>query len=497
VEWTVNFSNRIHLFLLIGYSAFLAPRRSAGDSNGEATGKPVPFTLEATENVSPRFPGAPQLQSFAWAQWDGKWIFIGGRTAGYHGVGGKDADFPRAGANEKIWVVDPSAQGLARAFSFPVASLPASLGPVKNQWTSTSTLFAQDGDTLYIAGGYGQNAQGSWVTYPILSAVNLPALIEGVTKGRNTFSGSIAYTESDLVQSTGGELVKLDKGLFYLVGGHVFMGTYREFEASEEKNTTKASQTYLGEIRKLSVRRDARGQLSVALAERYRDPEFARRDLNAAVTILPDGHSLGAAAYGGVFTKDQLGFTKPIYWTSASPPKVDDSFEQKMSAYTCAKLLLFDPDANTMYSTFFGGISGWTWNYGTKRFELAPRTGDKTKPVYFDGMAWIDQITTLVRSPRETFEAVQPSNRLAAHLGTNAAFLPTPGLQKIREDANVFDLRALRGRRILVGYLYGGIRAFPREFPYLEDSPAYSSGNVPTKTSDMIIAVYLTVPPAK
>ncbi len=48
----------------------------------------VPFTIEATEDVSSRFPGFPRLQSFAWAQWDGKWIFIGGRTAGYHGVGG-------------------------------------------------------------------------------------------------------------------------------------------------------------------------------------------------------------------------------------------------------------------------------------------------------------------------------------------------------------------------------------------------------------------------
>jgi hypothetical protein len=271
------------------------------------------------------------------------------------------------------------------------------------------------------------------------------------------------------------------------------MGTYRAFETADEKNTHQASQTYLGEVRKLSVRRDAPGRLSVSLVEAYKDPEFARRDLNAALTILPDGHTLGAAAYGGVFTKDQLGFTKPIYWSSAVQPKVD-SFEQKMSGYTCAKLLLFDPDSNTMYTTFFGGISGWLWNDTTNRFDQAPRTNDKTKPAYFDGLTWIDQMTTLVRSPRETFEAVQPSNRMTAYLGTNAAFLPVAGLKKVREDAGVFDLRALRGKRMLVGYLYGGIRATPREFPYLDDSPAYGSGNVPTKTSDMIVAVYLTVP---
>src|SRR3954470_14732783 len=105
---------------------------------------PIPFTIEATEDVSARFPGVPRLQSFAWAQWDGKWIFISGRTSGYHGVGGKDADFPRNMGNDKIWVVDPSGPGPARTWSFAVTNLPASLAAVKDQWTSSSTLFLQD-----------------------------------------------------------------------------------------------------------------------------------------------------------------------------------------------------------------------------------------------------------------------------------------------------------------------------------------------------------------
>jgi hypothetical protein len=58
----------------------------------------------------------------------------------------------------------------------------------------------------------------------------------------------------------------------------------------------------------------------------------------------------------------------------------------------------------------------------------------------------------------------------------------------------VFDLRPLRGKRILAGYIYGGIRAFPREFPYLDQSPLYHAGNVPTRANDMIIAVYITLP---
>jgi hypothetical protein len=480
-------TNKVHSVIFLFCAATLGINCPGADSR-----RTVPFVLEATENVASQFPGAPALQSFAWGQWEGKWIFISGRASGYHGVGGKEVDFPRAGANDRIWVVDTSGPGPARTFSFPIADLPGSLAAVKDQWRSTSTLFVQDRETLYLAGGYGQNSRGEWVTYPVISAVNLPALVDGVMHGQDVFSKTISYTESPLVQSTGGELLKLDDGMFYLVGGHVFMGTYSEFETGDEKNTHRASQTYLSEIRKLKITRGIQG-ISVSLIESYKDAEYARRDLNSGLIILPDGHSLGAAAYGGVFTKEQLGFTKPIYWNSGNKPSVDDSFQQKMSAYTCATLLLFDSDSSTMYTTFFGGISGWTWNDLTSHFELAPRTGDKTKSVYFDGMTWIDRITTLVRAPHETFETVQP-NRMAGYLGTNAVFIPVAGLKRVREDASVFDLRDLRGKRMLVGYLYGGIRAMPRQFPYLEDSPAYSAGNVPTRTNEMIIAVYLRAP---
>jgi hypothetical protein len=453
------------------------------------------FTLEAREDESARFPGSPRLHSFAKAQWNGKWIFIAGRTGGYHGVGAAEADFPREHANTRIWVVDPSGDGPARTFNFPVAALPASLAPVKDQWTSSNLLFFQDHDILYLAGGYGQDSQGGWVTYPILSSVHLPSLVEGVMRGQDTFSRSIAFVKSALVQVAGGELLKLDDGMFYVAGGHVFSGTYREFEGASEKNTTKASQTYTGEIRKLRLKRDAHGQLAVSLVGRYRNPEFARRDLNAGFTILPDGHSLGAAVYGGVFTKDQLSFTKPIYWSANHPPQVDDTYEQKMSAYACAKLLLFDPASHTMYTTFFGGISRWIWDYQKKQAEIAPLAGDKTRPDYLDGMEWVDHITTLIHGPHGTYEAVQPAGRMAGYIGTNAEFFPSGELQRIREDADVFDLKPLRGKRILAGYLYGGIRAFPREFPYLDESPLYHPGNVPTKANDMIIAVYITVPP--
>jgi hypothetical protein len=463
-------------------------RSIAGVPNGS------PFVIEASEDVAVDFPGAPRLQSFAWAQWDGKWIFIAGRTGGYHGIGQGDVDFPRTRSNQSIWVIEPSENGPAKVHSLAVADLHDTPAIVKDQWVSSNLLHYQDHETLYLAGGYGVDSAGETVTYSVLSAVNLPALVKGVTEGKDTFSRTIAYVESPLVQSTGGELVKLDDGFFYLVGGHVFMGSYRAFEAADEKNTPKASQTYLGEIRKLRFSRPSGQKLEVSQVDRYPDPEFARRDLNVALTVGPDGKSLGAAVYGGVFTKEQLNFTHPIYFHAGARPQVDAAFEQKMSAYSCATMLMFDLASKEMYTTFFGGISRWTWNYSTNQFEKAALAGKKSNESgYLDGMPWIDHISTLVKGPTQTYEFVQ-SNRLPSYLGTNAAFLPAPGLKEVRENTGIFDLDQFRGKRVFVGYLYGGIRASPKQFPYTDEAPYYTSGNVPTKPSDVILKVYVTAP---
>ena len=61
------------------------------------------------------------------------------------------------------------------------------------------------------------------------------------------------FTSSPLVQSAGGELIKLPGNDFYLVMGHVFSGTYTAFEGQGEKNRESVSQVYLNEIRRLKI----------------------------------------------------------------------------------------------------------------------------------------------------------------------------------------------------------------------------------------------------
>src|SRR5229473_2856013 len=94
---------------LAGWAGSLGPAPASAGAP-----KALPFVVEASEDVSADFPGAPQLQSFTWAQWNGKWIFIAGRTGGYHGIGQGDVDFPRSRANQQIWVIEPPASGPAK-----------------------------------------------------------------------------------------------------------------------------------------------------------------------------------------------------------------------------------------------------------------------------------------------------------------------------------------------------------------------------------------------
>ncbi len=449
----------------------------------------VPFSVEATENVGGEFPRAPRLQSFSFAQWKGRWVFIGGRIGGYHAVGGGSAEFLQADSNREVWVVDTTVKP-AQTYHAGVAQLPASLRLVGAQWASTGQLYFQDGEQLYICGGYGQALDNSWVTFDVISRVNLPALIQGVMNGRIP-GDSIAFTRSPLVQSAGGGLVKLADGYFYLVMGHSFHGSYTAFEGRGEKNSAQASQTYLDEIRKLSFQSKPDGGISVVLVQKFRDEaEFHRRDLNIVPFLSSAGR--GLAAYGGVFTPEtQLNYSKPVYLMPGSRPSVDQTFDQKMNAYQSAVLLMYSKAAQAMYTTFFGGISRFAWDASEQAFQENPVIGSKAEAKYMDGLQWSDQISTIQKTQSGTIEIVH-SSPLPAFLGTDAIFIPIPELERASPNTDILALDSFKDKRTFVGYIVGGIRAYPYEFPYLKTSTPHASGSVPSEPSGMILKVYVT-----
>jgi hypothetical protein len=61
-------TNRFSYVLVFSYSAFLVGNCLGADARGAGAARPVPFVIEATENVDKNFPGAPRLHSFVWIE---------------------------------------------------------------------------------------------------------------------------------------------------------------------------------------------------------------------------------------------------------------------------------------------------------------------------------------------------------------------------------------------------------------------------------------------
>jgi hypothetical protein len=203
---------------------------------------------------------------------------------------------------------------------------------------------------------------------------------------------------------------------------------------------------------------------------------------------------VGIAAYGGVFTPDkQLSYSKPVYLSPTGEPVVEQAFDQKMNAYNTARLSLYDPAEQTMFTVLFGGISQFAWDADNNCYVENARTGSKTQSSYLDGMQWSDQISIIRRSREQTSEIMEPAP-LPAFVGAEGVFIPVETLPRASAGTEILDLTTLHGKRTLVGYIYGGIRAYPYRFPYNKTAQPYNSGTVPTKPNDLILKVYLQVP---
>lgn len=384
-----------------------------------------PYTIEL-EQIS--IPGSPAIHSFAFAEANGKWLFIGGRTNGLHGFTPVNA-FPKQFSNRKIYVVDPLTMETWSRDIF--ADFPFT---ITDQLRSTNMEYTQVGNKLFITGGYGYDSTANFlVTFPLLTVIDVQETIQAVVSNA-PITNFLRQITDDRMKITGGELHKMGD-YFYLVGGHTFNGTYRR---------TVNDQVYSNQIRKFKIIDDG-VNISIsdysAVTNKY---EFHRRDMNVTPGIKPDGISEYISLYGGVFKPDrELPFLNPVYIDSDSA-SVDYSFEQKMNQYTCAYLTAFNQTQGSMHTTFFGGMSLYFFNETNQTQEV-----DSLIP-------FIDDITTLTKYSNGSSEENISTVRMPAFLGANAKFILNNSLPHY--DNEVIKLNEISGRTF-AGYIYGGIRA--------------------------------------
>ncbi|AXY74204.1 hypothetical protein D3H65_09560 [Paraflavitalea soli] len=407
------------------------------------------------------------LQSFAWGQYQGKILIVGGRTNGFHRTSDKERTFPTQYDNLHLRVIDLANK---KTYSAPI---PATfLLPLR----TTNTAFCQDGNTLYIVGGYGSTCDADsascYQTFPNLSALNVSGLINAIvsyqTDGLDQY---ISTMQDERMRVTGGSLEKIGD-YFFLVFGQNYNSIYKG-------GITGA---YTEQIRQFKINNNG-GSLSISNYGAIATPlkyqglsQFHRRDLNVFPTILSDG-TLGIGALGGVFTNQAGPFPNPVAISSRNgglTAVIDTTFQQKFCLYDCARMLMYNPYARSMYTTLFGGI---TDNYFDDKGNIVPSDLNNFMPFF-------NHVSTVVRTSTGGYsEYPQYSPALPGFIGSNAAFIPIARSTTYMNSPNIIDYTSLPPYRLMqVGWLVGGITA---------TAPQSSEMN-PTYSNKVIYAVFVT-----
>jgi len=403
----------IQFLLLAGFALQLSAQSS-------------PFNIQLEPLTIPNVGG---LQAYAFGQHAGKWLIIGGRLDGLHRRQ-PFAAFDLAGHNNQLIVIDPNTQ---QKWSAPLTSLPVGM---QEQLSSTNMEFIQEGDFLYLTGGYGySNTAGDHITYKKLTAVEVPAVIAAIVNG-TPFSGYFRQITDAQFEVTGGHLSKI-QDTYYLVGGQKFEGRYNPMGPTHGPGFV---QEYTDQIRKFKINDDGNTLTVNHLPSLTDTDQLHRRDFNVAPQIMPNGQE-GATAFSGVFQKTvDLPYLNCVNIDS-SGYVVNNAFSQHYNHYHCAFVPLYSASANEMHTVFFGGIAQFYDSLGIL--------------VQDNNVPFVKTIARVTRNANGVMAEYKLPVEMPALLGAGSEFIPLKTLPAYAND--VIKLDELPADKTLVGYIYGGI----------------------------------------
>lgn len=368
------------------------------------------------------------LHSFAFAQWNGKWLIIGGRKDGLH-ARQPFASFPSAQNNTSIYVIDINTKQL---WSASVSSLPTSIA---EQLQSTNMNFYQLKDTLYIIGGFAfSSTANDHITFPNLTTLTVSNVINSIIQGTPISSYFKQITDT-VFQNTGGQLGVI-KDTFLLVGGQNFTGRYNPM------GNPTFTQTYITKIQKITINNSG-ATPSFALHSSVNDAvHLRRRDYNLLPQIFPNGEE-GYTISSGVFQQNvDLPFLYPVDITlGGHTPQT--TFNQYLSNYHSAKASLFDSLSNEMHSLFFGGMSQYYYQNG--------------QLVQDNQVPFVKTISRLTRFADGTLQEYQLPIEMPGLRGAGSEFFPNNDLE--HTPSEIFLLNEITQDTILLGHVVGGIRS--------------------------------------
>ncbi len=395
------------------------------------------FSLSAFSQAAPfniylepmNISGLGGLQAFAWGQHQGKWLIIGGRLDGLHRRQ-PFAAFDEAGHNNQLIVVDPVAH---QKWSAPLSSLPIGL---QEQLSATNMEFYQEGDYLYVVGGYGySNTSADHITYPNLSAVKVPDVIDAIING-TSFASHFRQVTDTLFAVTGGYLNKINT-TFYLTGGQKFTGLYNPMGPTHGPGFI---QEYTNASRKFTLSDNGVTLAITHLAAIQDAANLHRRDYNVVPQIMPAGQE-GLTAFSGVFQVNaDLPFLNCVNIDSTGHT-VNNAFSQYYNHYHCAHIPLYSASNNEMHTVFFGGIAQYYDSLGVL--------------VQDNNVPFVKTIARVTRNASGTMAEYKLPVEMPALLGAGSEFIPLETVPHYGND--VLKLDDFTADTTLVGFIYGGI----------------------------------------
>lgn len=393
------------------------------------------------------------VQSFAIGQHNGKYLIIGGRLDGLHRRQ-PWASFDAIGHNNQLIVIDPAT---GTSWSSSIASLSASL---QDQLKSTNTEFIQEGNTLYVLGGYGLNSTGNHVTYNKITAVDISGVVQAVIGGQSITPFFRQYTYEDFAV-TGGQLYKVNDS-YYLVGGQRFDGQYNPMGPTHGPGFT---QTYTNAVRRFSIQDDGTN-LTVSFDSEFQDATLLhKRDYNAVPSINKGEE--GIVALSGVFQPTvDLPWTNAVYIDSSGFAEVSN-FTHYYNHYHSAKSSIYFSGTDEMHYFIYGGIAQYYLLNGTR--------------VKDDNVPFVKTISKIVRNANGTLTETPLNVEMPNYLGAGAEFVPMTGIATLENE--IIDGSQLSGDTIPIGYIIGGIQSSGKNIFFVNTGVESSASNVVYKVS--------------
>lgn len=384
--------------------------------------------------------------------YQGLWVFIAGRTNGLHGFGGDP--FPPDSQNTSIIVVDPvKGKTYMRDLFDPSSGLNKKL---IDSLSVTSPQGYQEGDTLYMSGGYGfEKSTSRYDTKPLFTAIYLPGIVRWVLEPKNkkhSVIANIKQISNPIFQITGGKMVN-EGGVVQLIFGQNFDGVY----------TPASNGNYSEQVRRFQITNN-KGKLGVNILKsipEIPDPSYRRRDLNILPALLNDNNTLhfGNIAYGGVFTLTSGVWTVPVVINARGKPSMANpdaatTFKQGMNQYVSAAASLYSRRGADMYHILFGGISYGYFAGGVFTTDDEDPFINQVTTIKMNKFGYFTQYLMSDEYPVILSTASNPGNPLL--FGAGAYFIPNVKVQ--RYPNNVINLDSIT-KPTVIGYIVGGIQS--------------------------------------